>query len=164
MLILKRILPSLWHGHWNFHDCGRHTGLHPRADLFSHMLGEVSAIPPRPVIVCSAVKCECEQRPGRNMALFKGFSCSTECRLLMSLTQQLSRRLQPSVSVSGWEPALAAQSLSSESEHSPVWCKNAEMACTSLVDSNITYSCMHNAPSGVGEKQLLDEHGNAWSQ
>lgn len=44
----------------------------------------MSTIPPHPIIVCSAVKCEYEPRPCRNITLFKGFSCSTECCLLMT--------------------------------------------------------------------------------
>lgn len=41
--------------------------------LFLHMQGEVSAIPSRPVIVCSAVRCECERRPGRTAAAYACF-------------------------------------------------------------------------------------------
>lgn len=50
--------------------------------LFLHMQGEVSAIPSRPVIVCSAVRCECERRPGRTAAAyacFGSFSCLSVC-------------------------------------------------------------------------------------
>lgn len=46
----------------------------PLSSIFSHMLGEVSAIPPCPVLVCSAAACEYEQRLCRNQALLKGFS------------------------------------------------------------------------------------------
>lgn len=86
-----------WRSHCNYHYCWRHTGLHPGADLFSHMQGEVSAIPPRPVIVCSAVKCEYEQRPGRNITLFKGFSCSTECCLLMTFGCVMSNKCRKGI-------------------------------------------------------------------
>lgn len=48
--------------------------------LFLHMQGEVSAIPSRPVIVCSAVRCECERRPGRTAAAYACFgSFSPAC-------------------------------------------------------------------------------------
>lgn len=48
--------------------------------LFLHMQGEVSAIPSRPVIVCSAVRCERERRPGRTAAAYACFgSFSPAC-------------------------------------------------------------------------------------
>lgn len=109
------------------------------------MLGEVSAIPPHPVIVCSAVKREYEQRPGRNITLFKGFFCSAECRLLMSHQPNSFPDVCSLLCLSvGWEPKLEALQLSTESEHLAAWRKNAEMACI-IIHPNMIYSYMHKA-------------------
>lgn len=70
------------------------TGLRPDVDLFSHMLGEVSAIPPRPSSLFSLLfRCEFERRP-QAQTWSEGFSGSSECSSLMSQhLRQLSRRL-----------------------------------------------------------------------
>lgn len=72
--------------------------------LFLHMQGEVSAIPSRPVIVCSAVRCECERRPGRAAEAYVGFGsfsclsdylagCPTGCWSYLAACKGIKKRV-----------------------------------------------------------------------
>lgn len=107
------------------------TGLRPDVDLFSHMLGEVSAIPPCPSSLFSLLfLCEFEAQT------WSEGSCSSESSSLMSQQlRQLSRRLRSVWTALGWETNLEALQSSSESQHVAVWRKNRE-----------TQSHIHNAP------------------